>query len=97
MSDNISSSDEDLEDMLDIVEILKNVDYFEETLPLFSAEEYMEHFRLRPEKTEELAHRFATSGYYNWQEGDAPKVSAPKCITVFSWFASNEAASVLSF
>ncbi|KAK9876095.1 hypothetical protein WA026_011203 [Henosepilachna vigintioctopunctata] len=56
-----------------------------------SAEQYMEHFRLRPEKTEELAHHFATSEYYNWQ-GDAPKVSALKCINVFLWFASNEAA-----
>ncbi|KAK9884805.1 hypothetical protein WA026_009034 [Henosepilachna vigintioctopunctata] len=33
MSDHFSSSDEDLEDMLDIVEIPKNVDYFEETVP----------------------------------------------------------------
>ncbi|KAK9871305.1 hypothetical protein WA026_011573, partial [Henosepilachna vigintioctopunctata] len=40
MSDHFSSSDEDLEDMLDIVEIPKNVDYFEETVPLFSAEQY---------------------------------------------------------
>ncbi|KAK9881374.1 hypothetical protein WA026_016265 [Henosepilachna vigintioctopunctata] len=65
MSDHFSSSDEDLEDMLDIVEIPKNVDYFEETVPLFNAEQYMEHFRLSPEKTEEMARRFATSGYYN--------------------------------
>ncbi|KAK9882327.1 hypothetical protein WA026_020447 [Henosepilachna vigintioctopunctata] len=93
MSDHFSSSHEDLEDMLDIVEISENVHYFEENVPLFSAEQYMEHFRLRPEKTEELAHRFATSEYHNWQERDAPKVSALKCITVFLWFASNEAAS----
>ncbi|KAK9882424.1 hypothetical protein WA026_021457 [Henosepilachna vigintioctopunctata] len=85
MSDYFSSSDEDSEYMLDIVEIPKNVDYFEETVPLFSAEQYMEHFRLRPEKTEELAHRFATSEFYNWKEENAPKVSALKCR--FLWFA----------
>ncbi|KAK9869226.1 hypothetical protein WA026_002978 [Henosepilachna vigintioctopunctata] len=93
MSDHSSSSDEDLEDMLDVVEIPKNVDYFQKTVPLFSVEQYMEHFRLRPEKTEELVHLFATSQYYNWQEGDALKVSALKCITVFLWFASDEAVS----
>lgn len=93
MSDHLSSSDEDLEDILQIIEIPRTTNYFEDIVPQFSAEQFIEHFRLCKEMTQELALRFANSQFYHWQEGDSTKVTALKCTTVFLWFVANEAAS----
>lgn len=41
---------------------------------------------------EELADRYAVSEHYNWQQGDADKVTPLKCVTIFCWFTANEAA-----
>lgn len=52
MSDHLSSSDEDMEELLELVEVPKSNAYFEEVLPQFSEEQYMSHFRLTREITE---------------------------------------------
>lgn len=90
MSDHLSSSDEDMEELLQLAEVPKSTAYFEEVVPQLSNEQYIEHFRLTREITEDLANRFANSEYYKWQEGDAEKL---KYISVFLWYAANEAAS----
>ncbi|KAL1491048.1 hypothetical protein ABEB36_011704 [Hypothenemus hampei] len=93
MSDHLSSSDEDMEEMLDLIEVPKSIAYFEEIVPQFSDELYIQHFRLTREMSEDLANRFADSEYYTWQEGDSEKVTPLKYIVVFLWFAANEATS----
>lgn len=93
MSDHLSSSDDDMEELLELIEIPKNNAYFEEVVQQFSDEQYVKHFRLTRQLTEELANRYANSEYYKWQEGDSEKVTPLKYVTVFLWFAANEAAS----
>lgn len=93
MSDHFSSSDEDMENLLDVVEIPKNVNYFEEIVPQFSEEQYQQHFRVSRTVSEQIADRFEMSNYFHHQEGDSQKVSPLKYITVFLCFSGNEAAS----
>lgn len=69
MSDHLSSSDEDMEEL---IEIHKSNAYFEEVVLQFSNEEYIQHFWITREMTE--ANRYANSEYYKWQEGDSKKV-----------------------
>lgn len=93
MSDHFSSSDDDLEEMLNVMETPKNQNYFEETVPEYNEEQYQEHFRLSRRKTAELAQQFEASEYFHHQEGDSQKISAEKFITTFLWFAGHEASS----
>lgn len=93
MSDHFSSSDEDLEEFLELVEVPKSNAYFEEVVPQFNGEQFTEHFRLTREMAEELANQYANSNYYNWQIGDSEKITPFKSIAVFLWFAANEATS----
>nr|CAI5817200.1 unnamed protein product [Callosobruchus analis] len=53
----------------------------------------MRHFRISRELTEHLADRFAQSHYFHYQEGDSEKVTPLKCVTIFLWFAENEAVT----
>nr|CAI5836648.1 unnamed protein product [Callosobruchus analis]CAI5844147.1 unnamed protein product [Callosobruchus analis] len=53
----------------------------------------MRHFRISRELTEHLADRFAQSHYFHYQEGDSEKVTPLKCVTIFLWFAGNEAVT----
>lgn len=53
----------------------------------------MNHFRLTRGITEDLANRFGESEFYKWQEGGAEKLTPLKSITIFLWFAANEATS----
>lgn len=93
MSDHFSSSDEDFEEMLELIEVPKTTAYFEEVVPQFTEDQFVEHFRLSQEIAENLANRFPNSEYYKPQEGDAEKVTPLKFILVFLWFAANEATS----
>ncbi|KAG5862249.1 hypothetical protein JTB14_025400 [Gonioctena quinquepunctata] len=93
MSDHLSSSDEDMEGLLELIEVHKSNAYFEEVVPQFSDELYIEHLRLTREMTEELANQYANAEYYKLQEGDSEKVTPLKFITVFLWFVANEATS----
>nr|CAI5844142.1 unnamed protein product [Callosobruchus analis] len=71
----------------------KCIRYFEETVPQLDEEQYMRHFRISRELTEHLADRFAQSHYFHYQEGDSEKVTPLKCVTIFLWFAGNEAVT----
>ncbi|KAJ8929175.1 hypothetical protein NQ314_018158 [Rhamnusium bicolor] len=90
MSDHFTSSDEDVEEIAELMEVPKNSNYFEETVPQYDNAQYMEHFRISRQKTADLAERFKNSEYFNYQEGGAPKISALKFITTFLWFAGHE-------
>ncbi|KAK5647836.1 hypothetical protein RI129_002728 [Pyrocoelia pectoralis] len=92
MSDHFTSSDEDLEEVLNLLEVPKNVNYFEEIVPQFTNEQFSTHFRVSRHVSQHLAQRFGASEYYH-QEGDSVKVTPLKCILVFLWFAGNEAVS----
>lgn len=88
-----SSSDEDLEEVLDLLEIPKTPNYFEEVVPQLTDEQYLTHFRVNRNISQYLAERFAVSEYYHHQEGDSIKVTPLKFITVFLWFSANESVS----
>lgn len=93
MSDHLTSSDEDFEELLEVLEIPKSLNYFEEIVPKFSDAEYSTHFRVSRHMSQQLAERFGTSEYYHHQEGDSMKVTPLKYILVFLWFSANESVS----
>lgn len=93
MSDHFSSSDEDLEEVLERQPVQKNERFFEKTVDQYTDGQYIEHFRLSRQKVEELSEQFEVSEHFHYQESDDRKVTALKFITVFLWYASNEAAS----
>lgn len=91
---HLSSSDEDLEELERVFEVPKNKDFCEETVPQFSDEQFMQHFRISRDLATQLSHRYEASTYYHYQEGDSVKITSLKIILSFLWFASNEAASL---
>ncbi|XP_050506273.1 putative nuclease HARBI1 isoform X2 [Diabrotica virgifera virgifera] len=93
VSDHFSSSDEDLENFLEVIEVPKNVGYFETIVPQFDDDLYFQHFRMSRGLTNQLAERFAASQYYNEQVGDSEKVTPLKFLMVFLWYIGNEAES----
>lgn len=90
---HLSSSDDDVEELVELVEVPKNRNFFEDTVPQFNDQQYLEHFRISSEVMDQLSDRYEASEYYHHQEGDSQKISPLKSLTVFLWFASNEAAS----
>lgn len=58
MSVHLSSSDEDMEELLYVDEITKNKGYFEEVVPQFNDAQYIEHFRITRNMTEELSEEY---------------------------------------
>lgn len=64
---------------MDLLETLKNDNYFEETIPQYTGQQYQEHFRLTKEKTVDLAERFRHSEYFHHQQVDSQKISPLKC------------------
>ncbi|KAK9688463.1 hypothetical protein QE152_g35297 [Popillia japonica] len=93
MSDHFTSSDDDLEEMLEVMEVPKNRNYFEEIVPQMDDAEFVEHFRVSRGVMVQLAEQFRASEHYHYQEGNSEKISPSKFITVFLWFAANEASS----
>lgn len=93
MSDHFESSDDDLEEFLDLIEVPKTQNYFEEIVPQFTDRQYFEHFRISRYMTQQLANQFELSEYFNYQEGNAEKISSLKFMCVFLWYAGNEASS----
>lgn len=93
MSDHLSSSDEDFEELLGVFEVPKSTNYFEEIVPQLNDEYYLQHFRVNRGVTQQLADQFEVSEYFHHHQGDSEKITPLKFITVFLWFAGNEAAS----
>ncbi|CAH1997027.1 unnamed protein product [Acanthoscelides obtectus] len=93
-SEHFSSSDDDLEETLDLIRIPKCEGYFEDVVRQMPDNVYFDYFRMSRQKTEYLAEKFAVSQYFSvGREGDSEKISALKFITVFLWYAGNEACS----
>lgn len=90
---HLSSSDEDLEELEGLFEVPKNANFFEETVPQFSDQQFMGHFRISRDLATQLSDRYEASQYYNYQKGDSEKIGPLKTILAFLWFASNEAAT----
>lgn len=89
MSDHFTSSDDDFEELLQVLEVPKTKDYFEEVVPQFNDAQFMEHFRVSRRVALELAEQFEVSEYYHHQEGNSEKISPLKFIAVYLWFAGN--------
>lgn len=88
-SDN-SGYEVDLELLLDNDIRPKNTDYLQETVPQYSNELFMEHFRLSRQVANSIAERFADSVYYTPNRaGCYGKLSAQHIIYIFLWFAKH--------
>ncbi|XP_030764836.1 putative nuclease HARBI1 [Sitophilus oryzae] len=96
-----SSSEEssDDENFLKVVlpEVLehhqKNENYAEIIMPMYTEKEFAEHFKVPRSLIAELAAEFEDSVYYPKKETGFPRIGAPKCLCVFVWYATHEAAS----
>lgn len=88
----LSSSDEDLEEINELFEIPKNENFFEETVPQFSEEQFIEHFRISRDLAMQLANTYENE-YFHYQQGNSEKVSSLKSFLAFLWFLSNEGAT----
>ncbi|KAI4459348.1 hypothetical protein MML48_6g00017277 [Holotrichia oblita] len=93
MSEYFTSSDDELEELLQILEVPKTTNFFEEIVPQLTDHHYFEHFCVSREVSQRLSEQFEASEYFHHQEGDSQKVSLEKIISIFLWYAGNEAAS----
>lgn len=89
----LSSSDSDLEDVLEERVKPKNKNFFEETVPQFTNTEFIEHFRVSKQVGNNIANRFEDSQYFKAQSGPHGKLSAQKHTFVFLWFAGHQTSS----
>ncbi|VEN39589.1 unnamed protein product [Callosobruchus maculatus] len=102
-SDSSSSSDDSSEGTLEVVSNLllsetllnkaKNENYVETTVPLYSSQQFVEHFRLNREAVQRLATEFENSIYYPKMDTGYERIEGQKCMLAFLWYASNEAVS----
>ncbi|XP_050517564.1 putative nuclease HARBI1 [Diabrotica virgifera virgifera] len=88
---NLSSSDEDLEEIVGLLNVPKNANFFEETVQQFNDQQFIQHFRLSRDLAVDLANKYERS-HFHYQKGDSEKISPLKVIVTFLWFSSNEAA-----
>lgn len=88
-----TESDSDFEHVLEERVRRKNQNFFEDIVPQFNGQEFIEHFRMDREKANEIAERFGASTYYNVQIGPYEKISPLKHIYIFLWYAGHETAS----
>lgn len=88
-----SDDEEDLELLLDEIRP-KNTEYLQQTIPQYSDELFLEHFRISRHVANSIADRFANSVYYTSnQAGCYGKLSAQHSIYIFLWFAGHQTAS----
>jgi hypothetical protein len=69
------SSGDDLEELLEDRVRPKNENYFEETIPQYNEQEFMEHFRVSRQVANSIAERFEMSDYFKPQSGCYGKLS----------------------
>jgi hypothetical protein len=101
-SDNLSSAsnssnEEDLEEVVELLEDNdmrpKNINYFEQIIPQYGDQVFLEHFRVSRHVASEIAERFAVSIYYKTHGGCYGQLSPLNVIYVFLWFAGHQTAS----
>lgn len=90
---NTSDDDDLLETLEHNPKRPKNEDYVEITVPLYNETEFFEHFRLRRELVEDIAHEFEQSEFYKSQTGGYGKLSAYKHVLIFLWYAGHATSS----
>lgn len=91
-SDNLSSAsnssnEEDLEEVVELLEDNdvrpKNINYFEQIIPQYGDQVFLEHFRVSRHVASEIAERFAVSIYYKTHGGCYGQLSPLNVIYVF--------------
>jgi hypothetical protein len=87
------SSGDDLEELLEDRVRPKNENYFEETIPQYNEQEFMEHFRVSRQVANSIAERFEMSDYFKPQSGCYGKLSPLQQTQIFLWFAGHQTAS----
>ncbi|XP_050301055.1 putative nuclease HARBI1 [Anthonomus grandis grandis] len=98
-SSDTSASSDDLEGVLEVVipEVLqhrqKNENYAESIMPMYTEQEFLEHFKVPRLVVIELARDFQESEYYPKKDTGFLRIGAEKSICIFIWYASHEAAS----
>lgn len=88
-----SSGEEDLEVLLDADLRPKNTDYFEQIIPQYSDEIFIEHFRVSRPVANLISERFAESNYYSTHTGCYGTLSAQNAIYIYLWFVGHQTAS----
>ncbi|XP_030745146.1 putative nuclease HARBI1 [Sitophilus oryzae] len=89
-----SDDDENLELILDIDLRHKNAHYLDQTIPQYSNELFLDHFRVSRHVAMSIADKFANSIYYSTnRSGCYGKLSAQDVIYIFLWFAGHQTAS----
>ncbi|CAH1379195.1 unnamed protein product, partial [Tenebrio molitor] len=71
----------------------KNINYFEQIIPQYGDQVFLEHFRVSRHVASEIAERFAVSIYYKTHGGCYGQLSPLNVIYVFLWFAGHQTAS----
>ncbi|XP_044745975.1 putative nuclease HARBI1 [Coccinella septempunctata] len=98
-SSSSSSSSDDEDNFLATIlpEVLehhqKNELYAESIIPSYTDKEFMEHFKVPRSVLFNLAEEFAQSEYYPKKDTGFSRIDAEKCMWVFCWYATHEAAS----
>ncbi|KAJ4437592.1 hypothetical protein ANN_17737, partial [Periplaneta americana] len=88
------SSDEELDyHLLQYRERPKNENYFEETVPRYNAQEFMEHFRVSRQVAEGMAEKFSRSEYFHHQAGGNGKLGPLQFVLIFLWFVGHQTSS----
>lgn len=62
-------------------------------MPMYTEKEFAEHFKVPRNLIVDLALEFEDSEYYPKKETGLPRIGAEKCLFVFVWYTTHEAAS----
>ncbi|KAJ8937242.1 hypothetical protein NQ314_011997 [Rhamnusium bicolor] len=103
MSDPSTSSESASSDKEQILQILlneyehevpKNRNYVENTVALYSEQEFISHFRVSRNVYNDLVENFRNSDYFS-EEGNGPdsNIGAAHSVLIFLWFAAHQTAS----
>ncbi|KAJ8941174.1 hypothetical protein NQ314_010473 [Rhamnusium bicolor] len=90
---SLSDSAEELEELLEDRVRPKNENYFNQTIPQYNAQEFLEHFRISRHVANSIAEEFQNSDYYKRQAGCYGKLSALNQTYIFLWFVGHQTAS----
>ncbi|KAJ8927466.1 hypothetical protein NQ314_020063 [Rhamnusium bicolor] len=100
MSDSSTSSESASSDEEQILlndyehEVPKNRNYVENTVVLYSEQEFISHFRISRNVYNDLVEKFRNSDYFS-EEGNGPdgNIGAAHSVLIFLWFAAHQTAS----
>ncbi|KAJ8935279.1 hypothetical protein NQ314_012903 [Rhamnusium bicolor] len=90
---SLSDSAEELEELLEDRVRPKNENYFNQTIPQYNAQEFLEHFRISRHVANSIAEEFQNSDYYKRHAGCYGKLNALNQTYIFLWFVGHQTAS----